>query len=78
MLPTLPGVFLTLEPLDADSWASAVPVLGQQVLLLGVLRGDSLPVLSVVASTGIIAALTLGCIYATTRLFARESTIFGD
>lgn len=78
MLPTLPGVLLTLEPVDPDSWASAVPVLGQQVLLLGVLRGDALPVLSVISSTGIVAALTVGCLYATTRLFAREATIFGE
>ncbi|MBV1857775.1 MAG: ABC transporter permease subunit, partial [Nannocystaceae bacterium] len=32
LLPTVPGIFLVLEPLPADGWASAIPVLGQQVL----------------------------------------------
>lgn len=78
MLPTLPGVFLTLEPLPPDGWASAVPVLGQQVLLLGVLRGDALPPWGALASTAVVLLLTAACLFGTSRLFGSERTIFGD
>lgn len=78
MLPTLPGVFLTLEPLPPDGWASAVPVLGQQVLLLGVLRGDALPLWGALASTAVVLLLTAACLFGTSRLFGSERTIFGD
>jgi sodium transport system permease protein len=78
MLPTLPGVFLTLEPLPPDGWASSVPVLGQQVLLLGVLRGDAVPLLPAIGSTAVVVALTLGCLAATSRLLGSEKTIFGE
>jgi len=78
MLPTLPGVFLTLEPMPPDGWASAVPVLGQQVLLLGVLRGDAIPVWGALASSAVVLLLTVVCLFGTTRLFGSEKTIFGD
>lgn len=78
MLPTLPGVFLTLEPLPPEGWASAVPVLGQQVLLLGVLRGDPVPMLPALGSVIVVLAITLACLAATTRLFGSEKTIFGE
>jgi len=78
MLPTLPGVFLTLEPLPPEGWASAVPVLGQQVLLLGVLRGDPVPMMPAVGSVVVGIAITLACLAATTRLFGSEKTIFGE
>ncbi|MGH1348149.1 MAG: ABC transporter permease [Nannocystales bacterium] len=78
MLPTLPGVFLTLEPLPPDGWASAVPVLGQQVLLLGVLRGDAIPLWGALASTAVVLILTAVFVVGTTRLFGSERTIFGD
>jgi sodium transport system permease protein len=78
MLPTLPGVFLTLEPLPPEGWAAVVPVLGQQVLLLGVLRADDVPMLGAVGSAAVVLLLTAGCLFATTRLFEREKTIFGD
>ncbi len=78
MLPTLPGVFLTLEPLPPDGWASGVPILGQQVLLLGVLRGDPIPLLPAIGSTAVIVVLTAVCLAVTSKLFASEKTIFGD
>lgn len=78
MLPTLPGVFLTLEPLPPDGWASAVPVLGQQVLLLGVLRGDALPLWAALASTAVVLLLTASCLLGCARLFGSERTLFGD
>ncbi|MCR9162167.1 MAG: ABC transporter permease [Nannocystaceae bacterium] len=78
MLPTLPGVFLTLEPLPPEGGASCVPVLGQQVLLLGVLRGDAIPLLPAVGSTAVVALLTIGCLWATSRLLGSEKTIFGE
>jgi len=78
MLPTLPGVFLTLEPLPPEGWASAVPILGQQVLLLGVLRGDPIPAAAAAGSALVVVLLTAGCLLATAKLFNSEKTLFGE
>ncbi len=78
LLPTLPAVFLSLKPMAAEGWPTLVPVMGQQVVLLGVLRGDPVPVGALSLSTLIVMVIGGGCSFATAKLFAHERTIFGE
>lgn len=77
LAPALPGVWLTLEPVKTAAWMMAVPVLGQQALLMDVLRGDWGPA-GLFALAGAVAVLAaVGCVAATSWLFGRERIIFG-
>ena len=40
LAPTLPGVLLAIHPVNTAAWMMLVPVLGQQALVLDVLRGE--------------------------------------
>ncbi len=77
LIPTLPAVFLSLKPLAADGWATLVPMMGQQVMLLGVLRGDPVDIGALLVSVAIALGIAVGCVFATAALFERERTIFG-
>ena len=54
----------------------AIPILGQDILLTEVLRGEPLGPLSFGVSAGVAIALSFGCLYATARLFKSERIIF--
>ena len=77
LLPTLPGIALVLSPLQSKVWMYAVPVLGQEMLIQEVMRGETLgamPYLLGVASCG---ALALAFLAWTVRLLGDERIIFG-
>jgi sodium transport system permease protein len=76
-LPMLPALLTTVRPMESEAWMMAVPVLGQQVLLTDVLRGE-VPSLLALALTSV-ASLGAGyaCVLATAALFRREKVIYG-
>ncbi|MFN0061451.1 MAG: ABC transporter permease [Myxococcaceae bacterium] len=77
LLPTAPGVVLALNPSEPAAWTSLVPALGQQVLLLQWVRGESIPAAQLGLSwlgCVLAAAVTLwGCAV----LLRREVVILG-
>jgi sodium transport system permease protein len=77
LLPTLPAVFLMLNPMKSEAWMAGVPVLGQQALLIDVLRGEPTPAWMFALAGGVALGLGLACVWATARLFEREKIIFG-
>jgi len=77
LLPMLPGMVLVLSPMQSKTWMFAVPVLGQEMIIQEVMRGETLGVLPFVLSLASCGALALVFLAWTARLLADERIIFG-
>ena len=77
LVPTLPAVFTVIYPITNQWWLSPIPIIGQHLLLNDILGGKQPGALPFVLAG--VSALTLGLVmvYLTTRLFQKESVIFG-
>lgn len=77
LVPMLPGLLSNVYSIGDAPWLYAVPVLGQHVLLTGVLGGRSPApwAFGVAATVCLVAAAML--MHLTTRLFRSERIIFG-
>lgn len=71
-LPMIPGMIMSIRPMNPEPWMAAVPVLGQQVLSSAALRGEALPGLELGLSTVSIGALTVLTLGALIVLFGNE------
>ena len=77
LLPMLPGMISAVSTLDQQPWMYLVPVLGQHVLVMGVLGGRPEGAWAFVVA-GLIAVLTAGLLIRTmTTLFKLERIVFG-
>jgi sodium transport system permease protein len=77
LIPMIPGVVMSIEPIHSVLWMMPIPLLGQQVLLMDVLRGEPTSALDF-ALTGLSAvAVAVVCLLINARLFEREKIIFG-
>ena len=76
-MPMLPALLTTISPIDTQAWMMAVPVLGQQVMLTDILRGEAPTVASLALATVSSLAAGYACILATAALFRREKVIYG-
>lgn len=77
ILPALPAMFTLIYPVTTHIWMFALPMFGQQLLLVDLLGGKAIPAMAYVysATTCLVAAFALLLI--TARLIARESIIAG-
>ena len=77
MVPMIPGFVATVSSLPTTPWLTAVPALGQQILLTEVLGGSS-PGLSSFLLAGV-SSMVLGllCVMLTARLFQNEKLVLG-
>jgi sodium transport system permease protein len=77
LLPMLPGMISAVSTLGQEPWMYLVPVLGQHVLVMGVLGGRPEGWWAF-AVAGLIAALSAALLIRTmTTLFKIEKIIFG-
>lgn len=77
MLPMLPGMVMTMNPVNTEDWMLAVPLLGQQLMSTQLLRGEGLdPLGYALASTGTMA-ISVVMLWLTVRLFNGERILFG-
>jgi sodium transport system permease protein len=77
LLPMLPGMISAVSTLGQEPWMYLVPILGQHVLVMGVLGGRPEEAWAFVVA-GLIAVLTAGLLIRTmTTLFKIERIIFG-
>ncbi len=76
-IPVIPGMISTFAPMEGQLWMSLVPVLGQHVLVDGVLAGEGLPAVAWILSLVGLAAPTALCLWACARLLRSERIIFG-
>ncbi|MCY1082367.1 ABC transporter permease [Archangium lansingense] len=77
LLPTLPGMALVLSPMQSKTWMFAVPVLGQEMLVQELMRGEPVGVLPFVLGLVSCGALALVFLGWTARLLGDERIIFG-
>ncbi len=77
MVPMIPGAILTIDPIRSALWMMVVPTLGQQALLMDVLRGEPTGVLAPVIAGMVAFGLAVMCLGTTARLFQRAAIIFG-
>lgn len=77
MVPMIPGVVMSIKPIHSALWMMPIPLLGQQVLLMDVLRGEPTGALDFVLAGLSAAALAVVCLLINARLFEREKIIFG-
>jgi sodium transport system permease protein len=72
LLPVLPGLVTILEPARRAAWTSLVPVLGQHLMLAGIVRGEAVTAAEAIAAALLAVAGAALCIVLTARLFDRE------
>jgi sodium transport system permease protein len=77
MVPMVPGMVLALSPIQSQSWMYAVPVLGQELLVSELMRGEPLGVLPFVLGTVSCLALTAALLAVTARMLGDERIVFG-
>jgi sodium transport system permease protein len=76
-LPMVPGMMLTLSPVQSQTWMYAVPMLGQQMLMGELMRGEPMGVLPYLLGTAGCVALAVVALAATSRLLGDERSVFG-
>lgn len=76
-IPMVPGMLLAFAPIEAKFGMTLVPVLGQHLLIDGVITGESWGVLEWALSIVGIAVPTAVCLWGCTRLLVRERIVFG-
>lgn len=77
LVPTLPGMMLAISPVQSQLWMFAVPVLGQQVLVGEVMRGEPLGPVPYLLSGLSCVVLAAGFLALTTRMLRDERIVFG-
>ena len=77
LVPMAPGMATMVKPMDSEGWALAVPALGQQLLLGGVLEGQGLPGMGTVLGAISCGVLALMAVLACGQLLRREQIVFG-
>jgi sodium transport system permease protein len=77
LLPMLPGMMSTIYSLGDAPWMYAVPVLGQHVLLEGVMGGRWPEPWAFAIAAVVSVATALVLVRLTTMLFRSERIIFG-
>ena len=71
-VPMMPGMVMTVRPVNPQDWMGAVPGLAQQVLSGKVLRGDGLQAMDFALVYGSSMVVTAAVVVGLTQLFHRE------
>jgi sodium transport system permease protein len=77
LAPALPGVLLTLAPMDSSWWSMLVPILGQQVGLMDIMRGEPVGLAAFAVPAAVAIAIALASVRMTAWLLGREKIVFG-
>jgi sodium transport system permease protein len=77
LMPMLPGLLSSVYSLGDAAWMYAVPILGQHMLLLGVMGGRGQELWMFVAAGAVSMAAAAVMMRLTTALFRSERIIFG-
>ncbi len=77
-LPMIPSMALMFMPVKEKLWMMATPVLGHNLIINQIMRGESVAAISIIAA--IIGSLIIGLLLAliAIKLYNRESLLFSD
>lgn len=76
VLPFMPAMYIALSPVEPRLWMMGIPILGQDLLLVDILRGEAKSAAPFVVAGAVSLLLTWVCLAATARLFRNERIIF--
>ncbi|MEP6939954.1 MAG: ABC transporter permease [Rudaea sp.] len=71
-VPVIPTLMLSILPIKAKLWMYAVPLMGQQVTITRLLRGDIVPIEALLLSFVCTAAAALVVYFVTSRIYNSE------
>ena len=71
-VPVIPTLMLSIMPIKAKLWMYAVPLMGQQVAISRLLRGDTVPAEALLLSFSCTAAAALVVYVVTSRIYHSE------
>jgi len=77
LIPGLPAMFLSLQPIKASVGMMAIPVFGQTLLMTDVLRGEPPPAAWFAIAAAVAVALSAALLAWAARLLRNEKIIFG-
>lgn len=72
LLPMLPSVILMINPMKAEMWMAAVPLLSQNVLIMELARGEVVELLRFGLSFGASLLLAAALVWVAVRIYHRE------
>ncbi|WP_227978069.1 ABC transporter permease [Arenimonas daejeonensis] len=72
LLPMLPSVILMINPMKAEMWMAAVPLLSQNVLIMELARGEVVELLRFALSFGASLVLAAALVWVAVRIYHRE------
>lgn len=72
-IPAIPSIVLALNPIKAEEWMYAVPLLSHQLLIEHIVRGESIAPMQPLMSIAVTLAVAALAALWTTRLYHRES-----
>jgi sodium transport system permease protein len=75
LLPAVPSMYLMFNPVTAQEWMFAVPMLGQHLLMVDVMGAKEVPILAYIYSALSCLVLGMAMVLITARFFQRESII---
>ena len=72
LVPLIPSIILSVLPVKAQLWMYAVPLLGQQLAIMRLLRAESVPALALALTTLVTLLAVAGLFALTRRVYASE------
>lgn len=72
LLPMLPSVILMINPMKAELWMAAVPLLSQNVLIMELARGEVVELARFALSFGASLVLAAALVWVAVRIYHRE------
>ena len=72
LLPMLPSVMLMINPMKAELWMAAVPLLSQNVLIMELARGEAVELARFALSVGASLVLAALLVWVAVRIYHRE------
>ena len=72
LVPLIPSIILSVLPVKAQLWMYAVPLLGQQLAMMRLLRAESVPALALALTTLVTLLAVAGLFALTRRVYASE------
>lgn len=74
----MPAVFLSVLPIQSQSWMMLIPSISQTMLLRSLTRGEALVAAPVALATAITVVVGLAALIAAIRLYNRERIVLGS
>jgi len=77
LAPMVPGLLMTVKPIQGAAWMMAVPAFGQQLMMGNILQGEGLAALDYGLSVLAAIVATALCVVVCGYLLRKEAIIFG-